>query len=114
MFIYKEKNRKGSAMPASSATKNENSMVANTEPARGTISSKGQVTIPKAIREILGLGARDQVVFVPKGKGRVEIVSANKSVSDLFGKLAHRKKARPVSIEDMNKAVRAKAIEEYR
>lgn len=101
-------------MPANSATKNENRIFANTEPAKGTISSKGQVTIPKAIREILGLEARDQVVFVPTGKGRVEILSANKSVSDLFGKLGHRKKPKPVSIEDMNKAVRAKAIEEYR
>ena len=34
-----------------------------------TISSKGQVTIPKKIRDFLQLGTYDKIVFIPMEKG---------------------------------------------
>ena len=34
-----------------------------------TISSKGQVTIPKKIRDFLQLGTYDKIVFLPMEKG---------------------------------------------
>jgi len=33
-----------------------------------TITQKGQVTIPKSIRDFLGVSSKDQVVFAKKGK----------------------------------------------
>jgi len=36
-----------------------------------TITQKGQVTIPKSIRDFLGVSSKDQVVFIKKGKGAI-------------------------------------------
>lgn len=68
-----------------------------------TVSAKGQVTIPPAIRAALGLDAGSQIEFVEIGKGRYAIVAAKTPVLALKGIL--RKPPRPVSIEDMNKAI---------
>jgi AbrB family looped-hinge helix DNA binding protein len=40
------------------------------------ITSKGQVTIPKRIRELLGLEPGQRVMFEMDGEGRVRILSA--------------------------------------
>ncbi len=39
-----------------------------------TVTSKGQVTIPKAVRELLGLHAGSKVIFRRMPDGRVELV----------------------------------------
>jgi AbrB family looped-hinge helix DNA binding protein len=36
-----------------------------------TVTSKGQITIPKRVRETLGLGPGDQVTFEGSGRGAV-------------------------------------------
>lgn len=36
-----------------------------------TVTSKGQITIPKRVRERLGLGPGDQVTFAENGRGAV-------------------------------------------
>ena len=76
----------------------------------GTVSSKGQVTIPKEIRKMLGVEQSDKVVFTPLGKGKVLITSANRPASDIFGILKHRKLERPVSIDDMELAIKERQI----
>lgn len=76
----------------------------------GTVSSKGQVTIPKKIRKMLGVGPSDKVVFTPLGKGKVLITSANRPASDIFGILKHWKLERPVSIDDMEFAIKNRQI----
>jgi len=68
-----------------------------------TISSKGQITIPAAVRAALHVDAGDRVEFVEVSPGRYEFVAANCPVSALkgmFGKIDQR-----VSIEDMNAAI---------
>ncbi len=77
----------------------------------GTISSKGQVTIPKKIREFLKLGTFDKIVFIPLEEGKVMITSKQAPVSDLFGMLKHRKPKQPVSVEEMEAAIRKKRAE---
>ena len=77
----------------------------------GTISSKGQVTIPKKIREFLKLGTFDKIVFIPLEEGKVMITSKKAPVSDLFGMLKHRKPKQPVSVEEMEAAIRKKRAE---
>ncbi len=51
------------------------------------MTSKGQITVPSAVREFFGLEAGDIVDFYVSDDGRVEIIARNKPVSDLFGML---------------------------
>ena len=76
----------------------------------GTVSSKGQVTIPKEIRKILRVGPSDRVVFTPLGEGKALITSANRPASDVFGILKHWKLKRPVSIDEMELAIKERQI----
>jgi AbrB family looped-hinge helix DNA binding protein len=73
-----------------------------------TITSKGQLTVPKAVREALGLGAGDRVEFVPMEQGGFAIRPLRSDISRIRGMLAGRV-ARPVSIDDMNEAIEEEA-----
>lgn len=68
-----------------------------------TLSSKGQMIIPKNIRDQLHLKAGDKVEVHIEGKDRVVIVPLRKSVRDLKGFLP--KPARAVSLEDMDASI---------
>ncbi len=50
-----------------------------------TITSKGQVTIPKRVREELGVGVSDKVEFVILDSGRVEVRPLKYQWKDLKG-----------------------------
>jgi len=72
--------------------------------ASATVTSKGQVTIPLAVRNKLGLGAGDRIEFILNDEtGWYEILPANRSVTAL--KRIIRKPAKPVSIEEINSAI---------
>lgn len=66
------------------------------------ITVKGQATIPKAIREHLGLKPGDRVKFFIHPDGSV-VLLPKLPVTTLRGMLKY--KGRPVTIEKMNKAV---------
>jgi AbrB family looped-hinge helix DNA binding protein len=52
-----------------------------------TLTSKGQMTIPKEIRDLLGLESGDKVELIPDHKGSVVMQKAPiRSVTDLFGR----------------------------
>lgn len=70
-----------------------------------TITSKGQVTIPVAVREALGVSTGDRLDFVEVEPGRFELVAATRSVTALKGLVG--KGAKPVSLEAMNAAIAA-------
>lgn len=72
-----------------------------------TITSKGQITIPKDIRAQLDLHAGDKISFVQDDDGTVNLVPIKKSLSAIKGLIAKPNKS--VSIEDMNKTVKRKA-----
>jgi AbrB family looped-hinge helix DNA binding protein len=74
--------------------------------ATSTMTTKGQVTIPLDVRQRLGLDAGDRIEFVEIEHGVFAIKPAIDDVRSLKGLL--RKPARPVSVEDMNAAVRAR------
>ena len=62
-----------------------------------TLTSKGQTTVPKAIRESLRLKPGDRITFTPMPDGTVLMRVKNKSVMSLAGSLRRRgRKARPV------------------
>jgi AbrB family looped-hinge helix DNA binding protein len=68
-----------------------------------TITSKGQVTIPKDVRARLGIGTGDRVEFVEIQDGVFQIVAANQDVQALKGIVPKPKK--PVTLEEMNQAI---------
>lgn len=78
--------------------------------ATATMTSKGQVTVPREIREALGLKAGDKISFVALGGSRAAIVPRNRSVEDLFGMLYDPNRP-PMTIEEMNEAAAEGAAE---
>ncbi len=65
--------------------------------AEATLTSKGQATIPKEIRDGLGVKAGDRMTFTLLSDGTVLLRAKNKSVMDLAGKLRRKgQKALPV------------------
>lgn len=71
------------------------------------VTSKGQVTIPKVVRDALGLEAGDRIDFVDAGKGSYTVIAATRDVRELKGLIP--RPARPVSVEDMRRAVARRA-----
>jgi antitoxin PrlF len=69
-----------------------------------TVTSKGQTTIPKEIRDHLHLKPGDRVEFVTDEDGRVVVLAATVDVAELAGML--KPPANPVSLEEMAQAVR--------
>jgi antitoxin PrlF len=71
------------------------------------LTSKGQITIPKEVRDALALETGDRVEFVETANGAFEIVAASKDVRELKGMIAAPR--RPVTVEDMRKAIARRA-----
>jgi antitoxin PrlF len=69
-----------------------------------TLTSKGQTTIPKEIRDLLGLAPGDKLDFVVESDGRVVLRPATLDVRQLRGLLRRRGK-KPVSLEQMDRAI---------
>jgi len=67
------------------------------------MSSKGQITLPKDIRDRLGLKQGDRVRFIVENDGRVRLLPAKRDVSELLGILPKPK--RRLSIEEMDDIV---------
>jgi antitoxin PrlF len=74
---------------------------------QSTLTSKGQITIPKAVRERLHLETGDKVYFDVRDDGSVLLVARNEPLERLFGLLKRQggvKRSRPLAIADMNPA----------
>ncbi len=72
------------------------------------ITSKGQTTLPKRVREALGVGAGDRVRYVIDD-GEVRILAV-RPIRRLFGVLRHD--GPPVTLEQMENAVADGAAQE--
>jgi AbrB family looped-hinge helix DNA binding protein len=70
-----------------------------------TLTSKGQTTIPKEVRDHLKLQSGDQIDFIIQPDGTVLIRPATIQVHELKGML-HRTGLKPVSVETMTNVVR--------
>ncbi len=71
-----------------------------------TLSSKGQVTAPRQIREFLHIATNDTDVSIPQEDGSVTITTERHSASSMPGMLKHRKLKKPVSAQEMEKAIK--------
>ncbi|NOY64887.1 MAG: AbrB/MazE/SpoVT family DNA-binding domain-containing protein [Nitrospirae bacterium] len=72
-----------------------------------TVTSKGQITIPKKVREYLKIESGDKLEFFIEKDGKVTVLPVTESVKKLKGMI--RRPRRPVSIERMKKAVEREA-----
>lgn len=71
--------------------------------ATATLSSKGQLTLPKDVRDALDLHPGDRVNFVRMEDGNYAVLPATQPVMALKGII--RKPASPVTLEEMDRAV---------
>jgi antitoxin PrlF len=80
-----------------------------------TLTSKGQVTIPKEVRERLGLKEGDRLVFRFDNEGNLLVrPEARSPLGRLPGLLHHLAGERPVTVEEMNEAVKRRAAKRFR
>ena len=77
-----------------------------------TLTSKGQTTIPREVREHLGIRTGDRLDFVIKPDGTVMLRPATIQVSELKG-ILHRKKMKPVSVREMDDAIQKHVRRKY-
>lgn len=78
-----------------------------------TITSKGQITLPKAVREFLHVHSGDRIAFLLRDGVDARIRPLTKSVTELYGKLS--RPGQPVrSVEDMRNAMARRAKAKYR
>jgi antitoxin PrlF len=72
-----------------------------------TITSKGQLTVPKSVREYLSLEPGDKIEFIIEDNGQVTLSAKNLDVDDICGIIKTKKTA---SIDDMNKAINQRML----
>ena len=70
-----------------------------------TLTSKGQTTIPGAVRKHLKLASGDQIDFVIQKDGSVLIRPATMRAGETRG-ILHRKGMKAVPVHEMNDAIR--------
>lgn len=73
--------------------------------AQATLTSKGQVTIPKEIRDALRLSTGEKLEFILSDKNTVILKPVTRKVDEVFGRLRRYRKRTPVSVEEMNEAI---------
>lgn len=68
------------------------------------LTSKGQTTIPKEIRDYLHLRPGDRIEFLKEPDGRIVLLPVTLDIEELCGALPRPK--RTVSLKEMDEAVR--------
>lgn len=68
-----------------------------------TLTSKSQITVPRAVREALGLVPGDQIRFVPAWQG-FRLVVVKGGIESMCGVMPSLD-GKPVSIEQMNRDI---------
>jgi len=76
---------------------------------RAKMTSKGQVTIPKVVRDQLGLEAGVTLHFWVDPTGRIVVTPLTLGIDDLIGILP--KPQRPLTIDEINEGIAEAALE---
>lgn len=77
------------------------------------VTSKGQITIPKNIREKLNIKPGDKVNFIVDNEGEVKIYPQKKPIESLRG-ILHRPGQKSLSVEEMNEGITEYLKEKYK
>jgi antitoxin PrlF len=75
---------------------------------KAKLTSKGQITVPKAVRIQLNLKPGDRVLFTFDDDGAVRMRAANKDISSLVGILPAPKRA--ASLEEIDESIQRAAV----
>ncbi len=70
-----------------------------------TLTSKGQVTIPKQVRDSLGVATGDRLEFLMDRDGSVRLRPLTRSVRELAGILDDRHNRAPISLQEMDQSI---------
>jgi antitoxin PrlF len=76
-----------------------------------TLTTKGQITVPREIREHLHLAAGDRVEFLIDPENGIRLRPLTRSVKELAG-ILHQPGMRPLSIREMDEAIARFHVEE--
>lgn len=76
-----------------------------------TLTSQGQVTVPKQVRERLQVRGGQKLRFTLTQDGRVELAAASHSITDLFGILG--KPPKSATLAEMDEGIRRSVVERY-
>lgn len=77
-----------------------------------TLTSKGQVTIPKTVRDSLRLHTGDKIEIIVTDNREALLRPISKKVDDIFGKL-HRSGRTAISTEEMDSIIRQKVSDQF-
>ncbi len=69
-----------------------------------SLTSKGQITIPKTVRDTLRLHTGDRIVFIVQGEVEAIMRPATRTVDQVFGRLHKPGQARK-TVAEMNQAI---------
>lgn len=79
-----------------------------------TLTSKGQITLPKAIRERLALKQGDRLRVAVDSEGRMTLAPEQQPpIDSVYGLLRRLAKKRPVSLAEMRTALRQRAKKKH-
>ena len=76
-----------------------------------TVTSKGQITLPKEIRDTLGVHPGDRVLFWRNPQGQVVVEPETVSLMSLKGMLKGKRKG--VTVEEMKDAIAEAVVEAH-
>lgn len=77
---------------------------------KAIVSSKGQVVIPKLLREKFGIHAGNELLFKARPDGIIEMKPVERSIEMFFGRCKQTGEA-PMSVKEMDEAI-AQAVSE--
>jgi AbrB family looped-hinge helix DNA binding protein len=80
--------------------------------ALATITTKGQVTIPKSVRDSLMLNTGDKIEFLVTDKREALIRPISKKVDEVFG-ILHNPGRKTVSVEEMDATIRQRMKDNF-
>jgi AbrB family looped-hinge helix DNA binding protein len=74
---------------------------------QATLTSKGQITIPKLVRDSLALHTGDKIEFILTKNNEIMLKPVTKKVDDVFGRL-FRADRPAVDVEEMDALIKQK------
>ena len=69
-----------------------------------TLTSKGQITLPKEVREHFKLSEGDRIDFIIEDDGKVRVVPITGSFRELLG-MFHRPGMKALTVEEMDELI---------